>query len=189
VPAADRSSTTEHALAYVLTGCNLACGIAALLLPGDGRPVRRSTLILLGAACDTFDGTLARRSGWTTDFGARADGISDFVCCAMAPAALVASGGSEHRTRLERIAPGLFVAAAAWRVAKYGIGTRTSHVFRGIPVTGAGILLAAGCEMRLPRRTLPYLALALTAAMLSPVRVLSGEALARRALRAVGRNG
>lgn len=182
MPAAHRSSTSQHVLANVLTCCNLAAGTAAILLPGEGRPARRSALILLGALCDTLDGPLARRSGNPTVFGAAADGVSDLISCGIAPAALLARCDPARRTWLSRIAPGFYMAAAAWRLARYGIGPRTSHVFRGLPVTGAGVVFAAGCQARLPARALAYLAVALGFAMVSPVRVLSGEALVRRDL-------
>jgi phosphatidylserine synthase len=178
---ADHFSRLQHVLANALTCGNLASGIAATLLPGIGRPVRRSTLILARALCDTLDGPLARRSGNPTEFGAAADGISDVICCGVAPAALLSSIDSLRRTPLSSLAPG-FMAAAGWRLARYGIGPRTSHVFRGLPVTGAGILFAIACEARLPPRALSYIAIALGVAMVSPIRVLSGEALVRRDL-------
>lgn len=178
--AVDQFSKSQHLLADVLTCFNLASGIAAILLPEEDRPVRRSTLILVAALCDTVDGTLARRSGSPTEFGAAADGISDFVSFGIAPAVLLASYGSTRQTRLSRIVPGFYMAAAAWRMARYGIGPRTSHVFRGLPVTGAGIFWATGCRAGLPPRALTYLAVALGVAMLSPIRVLSGEAIVRR---------
>jgi CDP-diacylglycerol--serine O-phosphatidyltransferase len=171
----------QYVLANALTLANLTSGTASILLPGEERAVRRSTLILIGALCDSLDGSLARSSGRPTEFGAAADGVSDLITCAVAPAVVLARNG-QITTKLSRIAPGFYVAAAAWRVAKYGIGPRRSHVFRGLPITGAGVVFAAGCQLRLPPRALTLLALALGVAMLSPIRVLSGEALIRRDL-------
>lgn len=160
--------------------CNLACGIVATLLPGEGRPIRRSALILAGAIFDTLDGPLARRSGNPTDLGAAADSISDVVTCGVAPAALLVTCRPVADSALLRAAPGLYMAAAAWRLARYGLGHRTSHVFRGLPVTGAGVGVALGYQLRLPPRALGRLTLALAVGMVSPVRVRSGEALVRR---------
>jgi phosphatidylserine synthase len=79
------------------------------------------------------------------------------------------------------------LAAIAWRVSKYGFDPRTSHVFRGLPVTGAGVVVGTGLLLRLPPRVMTSLTLALVAAMVSPLPVLSGEAMVRRrALRATG---
>lgn len=177
----DRASTLQHVLANVLTSCNLAAGTTAVFLRGSGRP--RSTLILLGALCDSLDGPLARRSGHLTDVGARADGISDVITCGIAPAVLLGSAVAARPSPLERFAPRLYVAAIAWRVVKYGFPPRTSHVFTGMPVTGAGVIMAIGFQLRLPPRAISYLALALVAAMLSRIPILSGEAIVRRDLR------
>jgi CDP-diacylglycerol--serine O-phosphatidyltransferase len=176
-----RSSASQHALAGVLTGCNLAAGIAATLLSGEGRPVRRSTLMLVAAVCDALDGPLARRSGRPTELGAAVDGVADLISFGVAPAALLASREPTGRIPLSRIAPGFYMGTAAWRLARYGFAPRTSHVFRGLPLTGAGVILAIGCHARLPPRALTCLSVALGVAMVSPVRVLSGEALAREA--------
>jgi CDP-diacylglycerol--serine O-phosphatidyltransferase len=172
------SAKIQHVLANVLTCGNLAFGIASTLLPGEERTIHCSTLILAGAVCDALDGPLARRSGNPTEFGAAADNISDVITCGVAPAVVLARSGATE-TRLSKIAPGLYIAANAWRVARNGIGPRRSHVFRGLPITGAGVLFALGCQLKMPPRALPYWAVALAGAMFSRVRVLSGEALIR----------
>lgn len=182
---ADPFAKFEHLLADALTCCNLACGTAAILLPGEDQTARRSTLMLVGALCDTLDGPLARHSGNPTEFGAAADGVSDVITFGIAPAAALAKCGPAHQTPLSRIAPAFYMATAAWRVARYGIGPRKSHVFRGLPVTGAGIIFAVGCQAKLPPRVLTYLAVALGIAMVSPIRVLSGEAMVRRDLQSL----
>lgn len=142
--------------------------------------------MLIGAGCDVLDGPLARRSGDPTDVGARADGVADLISFGVAPAVLLASSVPVRKTPAPAIAGGFYLAAAAWRVARYGIGKRTSHVFRGLPLTGAGIFFATACRAGLRSEALTYLALALGVAMVSPIRVLSGEALIRRALQQLG---
>jgi CDP-diacylglycerol--serine O-phosphatidyltransferase len=141
--------------------------------------------MLVGALCDTFDGPLARHSGNPTEFGAAADGVSDVITFGIAPAAVLAKQGAARQSRLSTIAPSFYLVTAAWRVARFGIGPRKSHVFRGLPVTGAGIIFALACQVKLPPRALAYLAIALGIAMVSPVRVLSGEAILRRDLQSL----
>lgn len=177
-----RFARVQHVLADVLTCCNLAAGTAATLIPGANHTACRASLVLLGAACDTIDGPLARHSGNPTDFGAAADSISDVITCGVAPAAILAHTGVGREARWMRAVPGVYLAASAWRLARFGIGPRTSHVFRGVPVTGAGVLFAFACHARLSPRALSHLALVLSIAMVSPIRVLSGEALVRRDL-------
>jgi len=174
-------------LANTLTCCNLAAGLGAIFLTGDRRRTRRAALILLGAGFDALDGPMARLSGNPTDLGARGDGISDVVTCGIAPAVLVAEQCRALDGRVARLAPPLYIAAIAWRVARYGFEPRTSHVFSGLPVTGAGVVMAVGVHLRLAPRAMTYLTLATVAAMLSRLPVLSGEAMIRRrALRADG---
>jgi CDP-diacylglycerol--serine O-phosphatidyltransferase len=176
-----------HVLADALTCCNLAAGISATFMKREGRRLRPSTLILLGATFDSLDGPLARRSGNPTDLGARGDGISDVISCGVAPAVLLAEQRRSRGDRLAWLAPRLYLMAIAWRVARYGFEPRTSHVFSGLPVTGAGVVVAIGLHLRLPPRVMSCLTLVVVAAMLSRLPVLSGEAmLRRRDLRANG---
>jgi CDP-diacylglycerol--serine O-phosphatidyltransferase len=151
--------------------------MAAAFAPGDARV--RSRLILVGALCDSLDGPLARRSGKLTDEGARADGICDVVTCGVAPPILLRIGAAPRPNLIDRLAPRLYVAAIAWRVIKYGFPPRESHVFTGMPVTGAGVTMAIGFQLRLPPRAMSYLTLAVVAMMLSRVPILSGEAILR----------
>src|SRR5690242_18953285 len=171
------SARSRHLAANLLTCCNFSSGIAAISLPNGTSPARRSTFILLGALCDSLDGSLARDSGHPTRLGAWADGISDAVTCGIAPAVILASSPQSPPTRLSSLAPAAYLGAVAWRIHRYGIGPRTSHSFRGLPVTGAGVLFALGCQMRASARARTYWALTLVVAMGSPTHVLSGEAL------------
>lgn len=170
----------QHVLADALTCCNLAAGLSATFMEGEGRQVRRSMLILVGATCDALDGPLARRSGNPTDLGARGDGVSDVISCGVAPALLLAEQSRRRSGRLAGLAPRLYLAAIAWRVARHGFEPRTSHVFSGLPVTGAGVVVAIGLLLRLPPRVMTHLTFAVVAAMLSRLPVLSGEAMIRR---------
>src|SRR5438105_13438829 len=108
MPSTARASKVQHVLADTLTFCNLAAGVSAALMEGE-RSRLRPTLIFIGAACDTFDGPLARRSGKPTDFGARADGISDVVTCGVAPAVLLVGKTRADRSPLARLAPRLYL--------------------------------------------------------------------------------
>ena len=184
---ATRASRLQHGLANALTFGNLAAGIAATLMKGDERSLQRSRLILLGAACDAFDGTLARRSGHDSTCGARADGFSDMVTCGVAPAVLLARQGRHGDGSLVRLAPGIFLAGIAWRVVTMGFPTRTSHIFKGLPLTGAGLVIAFGAQARLSPRAMSWLSVAAFVAMVSRLPFPSGEVMVRpRKLRANG---
>lgn len=163
--------------ANLLTCCNFASGISAIFLPRGTSPTRRSAFILFGALCDSLDGTLARDSGHPTRLGAWADGISDAVTCGIAPAVILTSDPPMPRTTTSLTAAAAYLGAIAWRNWRYGIEPRTSHIFRGLPVTGAGAMFALACQVRMPARALSCWAFALMIAMVCPTRVPSGEAL------------
>jgi phosphatidylserine synthase len=183
ISVAGTSVTSRHLAANLLTCCNFVSGISAIFLPRGTSPARRSTFILLGALCDSIDGSLARDCGRPTRLGAWADGVSDAVTCGMAPAVILASDPPVPRSRTSLAAGAAYLAAIAWRNRRYGIEPRTSHVFRGLPVTGAGVLFALGCQARMSARALSYWAFALAVAMVSHTRVLSGEALLAKMVR------
>jgi CDP-diacylglycerol---serine O-phosphatidyltransferase len=185
MPLTDRASRRRHVLANVLTACNLAAGTGAVCSRRDSRV--RSGLIMLGALCDSFDGSLARRSGYLTDEGARADGICDVVTCGIAPAVVLGSLDRPRTDAIDRFAPRIYIAAIVWRVVKYGFPPREGHVFTGMPVTGAGTAMAVGFQLRLPPRAMTYVSLAVVGTMLSRIPVLSGEAMLRRSVRQQGR--
>jgi phosphatidylserine synthase len=180
---ANMSVRSRQLVANLLTGCNFASGTSAIFLPPGTTPTHRSTFILLGALCDSVDGSLARDSGHPTRLGAWADGISDAVTCGIAPAVILTGGSPLPRPRLSSAAATAYVGAIAWRNLRYGIEPRTSHVFRGLPVTGAGVLFALACQARISERALRLWALVLAFAMMSPTRVLSGEALMAKLLK------
>lgn len=174
-----QAPTALHVLADTRTTCNLASGITAILISDEGPPVRRSRLLLLGALCDSVDGTFARRSGNPTERGATGDHIADFVTFGIAPGVILAGYGPAQEKSLSRVAAGLFIAAAACRKVRYGTGPRTSHAFQGLPDMGAGLIFALGRQVKLSPRRLAYLTLGLAMAMVSPIRVLSGEGILR----------
>jgi CDP-diacylglycerol--serine O-phosphatidyltransferase len=176
---ASRSAALQHALANALTIGNFAAGVTATLLRRHS-PTRRATWILVGAACDSLDGTFARRAGRATEAGARADGFADVITCGIAPAVLLQRVAERSESGLVRAAPSIYLAGIAFRVVKNGFPARTSHLNEGLPVTGAGIVVAVGAQFRLSERGMAYLTAATVAAMLSRVTVPSGEAIIRR---------
>src|SRR4051812_11298877 len=119
MPSTARAAKVQHVLADTLTFCNLAAGVSAALMESE-RSRLPPTLIFIGAACDAFDGPRARRSGTPPDSGARADGISDVAPCGAAPAVLLVGKTRADRSPLARLAPRIYLATIAWRVARYG---------------------------------------------------------------------
>jgi phosphatidylserine synthase len=116
-------------------------------------------------------------------FGAVADKVSDTVTCGIAPAVVLVRSQQKPQGALPGVAAAAYLAACAWRTKRTGIGPRRSHVFHGLPDVGAGILFALCCKMKMSPRALTYLTLAMSAGMVSRVRILSGEALLAKMLK------
>ena len=147
----------------VPTGCtllNLAAGGTCLLLLARSDPASPSSdpallaagLILIGAGFDAVDGVLARAAGVASPFGRELDSLADIVTFGAAPAALAwfvghALDASAPVTVLLGAAAALYLAAAAWRLARYNIrqGTASARTgrFGGLTAPGGGCLLAS----------------------------------------------
>lgn len=64
-------------LADLITGVRILCGLLILFVPAFSE--RFYALYLLGGISDAVDGTVARKLGQETDFGAKQDTIADFA--------------------------------------------------------------------------------------------------------------
>jgi len=71
-----------------LTLGNLTCGLFSLILAINGLYRFSALFIFLAAACDFFDGRVARMLGYTSDIGAQLDSLADVVSFGVAPAIL-----------------------------------------------------------------------------------------------------
>jgi len=141
-------------IAGLLTAANLLCGVAALGLttvpaylgwPGPWVPTA-VWLIVLAGIVDAVDGPVARRLGsGRMTWGAEFDALADIVSFAVAPAVLVVAASPPSALPVVLPAAGIFVLAGAWRLARFlrtGPGVGRGR-FAGMPVTGAGLLVAA----------------------------------------------
>lgn len=182
----------RKALPAVLTLANLLCGVGVLLWCVDGRPLEQAALLIfIGFVLDLADGRVARLLDATSDFGKELDSLVDIVTFGVAPAVLfyVWSDLGELGVGGAAIAA-CFVVAAALRLARFNLTTRTpqpSHGFAGLPTPIAagsvavlvlfdphGVHAVSGFEL-LRLTFLPILALL----MLSQLRYPSGKHVAR----------
>ena len=69
-------------IANLVTGCRIVCGIGMMFFPVFSSGFFAA--YLLGGLTDMMDGTIARKMGAASDFGARLDSAADliFVACA-----------------------------------------------------------------------------------------------------------
>jgi len=74
-----------------LTLANLICGLFSLIMAMNGLYRFSSLFIILAAACDFFDGRVARMLRITSDIGAQLNSLADVVSFGVAPAILAHS--------------------------------------------------------------------------------------------------
>ncbi len=111
-----------------------------------------AVFIFLAAVVDFLDGFVARLFKATSKMGEQLDSLSDLVSFGVAPGMilyqLLRLSYAQQENGLDvsfiSLLPAfLFTAAAAWRLAKFNIGTDQTNSFRGVPTPAAGLLIAS----------------------------------------------
>jgi CDP-diacylglycerol--serine O-phosphatidyltransferase len=87
----DYASKLRRGAPNALTLGNLTCGLFSLIMAINGLHRFSALFIFLAAACDYFDGRVARMLGVTTAIGAQLDSLADLVSFGVAPAILAHS--------------------------------------------------------------------------------------------------
>lgn len=215
---------TVSTLPTLLTLANLLCGFASvyfclraiggqgLVVPRQITPVALAQLqerllpsflaiaaafVFLGLVWDALDGSLARLTNRTTDFGGQLDSLADVVSFGVAPAIIIIallqtqpemagltgplSGNLMGRAMWVMVA--FYLACAALRLARFNVEharTDATHAtFSGLPSPGAAAVVAALVllheHLEVSARAyladaLPFVALALGALMVSRIR-------------------
>ncbi len=148
-----------NALASFMTVLNLYCGIASIFASIGNEFEQAAIFILVGIIFDALDGTVARLTKSTSDFGKELDSLCDIVTFGVAPAVLVFTSylpdaptlHLEMTKHTESIIGRtgsymaiLYVICAAWRLARFNTfqAERTDY-FTGLPSPAAGGTLAA----------------------------------------------
>jgi CDP-diacylglycerol--serine O-phosphatidyltransferase len=147
VPLLTGPRTTARRLRFALvnacTIASLLLGMSAIFLAFDGR-VQLAALALVGCVVfDGLDGSLARRLGVSTPFGAQMDSLADM--CSFGIATPVVA-----YTWLAGGAPGLLVGlccalvaiCAAIRLARFNVSPKNGNYFTGVPTTIAAAIMA-----------------------------------------------
>ena len=135
--------TLRMAAPALVTLLALTCGLAAIQAAHAGEWEMALRFIMLAAVADAMDGTIARLLHASSNMGKELDSLSDLVTFGAAPAFLFAARYAEGPTEVIFGAMVLFVAAGAYRLARYNGQTGRGNVFCGMPITAAGLLLAA----------------------------------------------
>jgi CDP-diacylglycerol--serine O-phosphatidyltransferase len=109
---------------------------------------------MISALCDGLDGTVARMTRTTSQFGVEYDSLCDLVAFGVAPAILAffwaltpeqLASFSPYHQKLGIAAAFIFLACGALRLARFNIfsGARDPGFFQGLPIPGGAMMVAA----------------------------------------------
>jgi CDP-diacylglycerol--serine O-phosphatidyltransferase len=155
-------------LPTLLTLCNAACGFAAITITakvgpehfGGSELITASQLIFLAMLFDMLDGSAARLTNQTSDFGAQLDSLCDAISFGLAPAFIflqlshpahhlmdtVTTAPFQFHPRLLWAIAVLFMTCAILRLARFNVETdeEDSHeFFSGLPSPAAAGVVAS----------------------------------------------
>jgi len=165
-PRKTRRQKVFAVLPTLLTLCNAACGFGAITIAAKIGPeeigdpellVTAATLIFLAMLFDMLDGSAARLTNQTSDFGAQLDSLCDAVSFGVAPGfILLQLANPEHNllakasiafpSRLLWAIAVLFMACAILRLARFNVESdeEDSHEhFSGLPSPAAAGVVAS----------------------------------------------
>jgi len=178
-------------LPSLFTVANLFCGYSCIVFSTRADYDTAALFIGIAMVLDTLDGSFARLTNSSTAFGLELDSLADVVSFGLAPAILAFTWGLWPLKRLGWAAGFLYVSAAAMRLARFNIQSKTAapaaadkRYFVGLPSPAAASVIAATVYLypyglQEPQAALPALAMVLVPAflMVSTIRFRSVKAI------------
>ena len=132
----------------ILTLANILMGAFSLLFLVQGAHSRKHiiipVMIALGAACDYFDGRLARKFDVVSEMGKQMDSFADIITFGIAPVMLLNHLTAYGHSVIMIIASLLYIIAGIYRLARFNVSTEKGY-FMGLPIPPAGVILAGYC--------------------------------------------
>ncbi|MGH8013130.1 MAG: CDP-diacylglycerol--serine O-phosphatidyltransferase, partial [Candidatus Binataceae bacterium] len=127
-----------------ITSLGLLAGFYSLISAVNAHFELAAVMIMVAFICDGLDGRVARASSTSTQFGVEYDSLSDVVAFGVAPAGLAYAWALKPLGVIAIVVAGLYVVAAALRLARFNIQTVSSDKrrFTGLPVPGAAAMMA-----------------------------------------------
>lgn len=143
-----------YILPNIFTTLSLFFGFYSILASVDGRFYYAAWFILFSAVCDGLDGTVARMTNTTSQFGVEYDSLCDLVAFGVAPAVMafywaLTPGNllalDPYHHRVGAACAFIFLACGALRLARFNVfsGVRDPGYFQGLPIPGGATILAA----------------------------------------------
>ncbi len=130
-------------LPSICTLANLSAGALSVLSTIQQQYEAALALIIVAGAFDILDGYAARLLNCASDFGKQLDSLADLISFGLAPALLVLLSKLENNQGIGTAAVVLFLICGALRLARFNVSGSATKGFIGMPITAAGIILAA----------------------------------------------
>ncbi len=136
-----------NVLASALTTAGLYCGIVAMFSAIDGKFEAAALWILGAIVFDSVDGTVAKLTKSTSEFGKELDSLCDLVSFGAAPAVLIYTAYLHDAQSLGEKAASFFaviyVICGALRLARYNVyQSEMRAYFVGLPIPAAAATIA-----------------------------------------------
>ena len=120
-------------------------GFYAILAGMDGKFDAACIAIFIAMIFDVLDGTVARMTNTSSDFGLQYDSLSDMVSFGIAPAVLAFSWILNEVGRIGWAAAFIYASCAALRLARFNsqVDSSSKNYFVGIQSPAAAALIAS----------------------------------------------
>lgn len=129
----------------VVSILNAALGFGSITMAAQGRYVSSAILIFFALAADGLDGILARKTG-DGPLGTQIDSLADVISFGAAPAFLAWAAFGSIFSLLGTV----YLACGILRLARFNVSPKSRDVFSGIPIPGAGAMVAASIFLEGP---------------------------------------
>jgi CDP-diacylglycerol--serine O-phosphatidyltransferase len=129
----------------LFTTGNLFCGFFSIISTFNGKYLHAAVFIVLAHLLDSLDGSVARLTKTTSQFGVEFDSQADLVSFGVAPGVLVYYWALVPWGTWGLVAACLYVVCGALRLARFNVQARTVEKkdFVGLPIPGAAEMIAA----------------------------------------------
>ena len=141
----ERRRQVIYIVPNLFTTGNLFCGLYAILAVFGANYMKAAVAILVALIFDMLDGSSARWTKTTSQFGVEYDSLADLVSFGVAPGVLIYAWALSGYGFLGEAVAFAFVGCGALRLARYNVmtGTTDNRYFQGLPIPAAASILAS----------------------------------------------
>ncbi len=165
----ERRRQVIYVVPNLFTTGNLFCGLYAIIAVFGANYIKAAIAILVALIFDMLDGSSARWTKTTSQFGIEYDSLADLVSFGVAPGVLIYSWALSGYGVLGLAVVFAFVGCGALRLARYNVmtGMADNRYFTGLPIPAAAAVLSSLMLLdhhilRLGREVMPVVILIVT---------------------------